>query len=102
MYKTIVQFLFNIELSSRVVGKGFSIVHGQGIVIRANSVIGDNVTIKHNVTIGDDIDFEKNLSLKGSIVADNCILSPGTALIGVELSEGTIVGANSTVTKDFF
>ena len=60
-YKLIVQIIFNVELPARVIcGKGLSIIHGQGIVVNGNSIIGDFVTIKHNVTIGASLNFETN------------------------------------------
>ena len=102
IYKIIVQFIFNIEIPSKVkIGKGFQIIHGQGIVINGDSEIGEFFTIKHNVTIGCKIDFENNTCIKNTVIGNNCIISPGAVLIGVVLANNIIVGANSVVTKDF-
>lgn len=75
---------------------GFKIRHPVGIVISGNSRIGENFTIAQNVTIG-----EKNDG--APIIYENCDIGAGAVLLGnIIISNNTIVGANSVVTKSTF
>lgn len=81
----------------------------------SNLVIGDNVLIGSRVTIVDhehgnysgsvqsspgSVPDERDLSFKPIVINDNCWLGEGVVILkGVTLPAGTIVGANSVVTK---
>ena len=72
-------------------------VHPVGIVIASEVKIGKNVKIYSNVTIG-------NKSRKTSeypIIGDDVIIFTGACIIGgINIGKGSIIGANTTVTKD--
>jgi serine O-acetyltransferase len=75
------------------IGKSLMIYHGFGLVVNGGSVIGDNVKLQHGVTLA--IKDGKN-----PIIGDNVVISPGSKIIGVNIGNNVLIGANSVVTKD--
>ena len=81
------------------IAPGLELPHPNGIVIGAGVVIGENCRIYQQVTIGG-----KNIgdSDHGRMpkIGNNCVLFAGCKVLGdIELGEGTVVGANSVLTK---
>jgi serine O-acetyltransferase len=100
------RFLTGIEIHpGAVIGRGFFIDHGLGVVIGETSVIGDNVTLYHDVTLGGiapslnsgaQVDQKRHPTL-----ADGVIVGSGAQVLGpITLGKGCRVGANSVVLKD--
>ena len=113
IFKSIIQ-LVNREYPTKTlikrglkVGKGFS--RQQGCFIDPSHcwliTIGDNVTFSIRVTV-----LAHDASMKQSLgyariakvnIDDNVFLGANTTILpGVHIGEGTIIGANSVVTKD--
>lgn len=80
-----------------VIGEGFFIDHGMGVVIGETSEIGDNVTLYHGVTLG-GVSLEKGKrhpTLEGDVV-----VGAGAKILGaITIGAGSRIGANSVVVK---
>ena len=98
------QTLFGVDIDPKAqLGPAMVIVHGFGIVIGNEVVIGGECVIFHGVTLGnkgtewvpcDDKDGQP-------IVGTNCILGAGAKLLGlISVGDNCIVGANAVVLKD--
>ncbi len=81
-----------------VIGKGFFIDHGCGVVIGETTVIKDNVMIYHGVTLGG----VENTSMKRHpTIENNVVIGCGAKILGnITIGENTKIGANSVVVKD--
>ena len=90
------RFLTGIEIHpGAVIGEGFFIDHGMGVVIGETSIIGKNCTIYHGVTLG-------GVSLlKGKrrpTLEDGVIVGVGARILGPHtIGAGSRVGAGSVV-----
>ena len=100
------RFLTGIEIHpGAVIGSGFFIDHGMGVVIGETSVVGDGVTLYHDVTLGgispaedstSQVDLKRHPTLE-----DDVIVGSGTQILGpITVGQGARVGANSVVLKD--
>ena len=75
-------------------GRGFVLVHSQGVVINGSVRGGDRIFIEHQVTIG----AERGTSPR---VGSDIFIGAGAKIIGaVTLGDGARVGANAVVTRD--
>ena len=84
---------FNCQIPyTTIIEEDVEIVHGIGIVLHQNSVIGGGTKIYQNVTIG---------NAKGPIVGRNCIIGAGACLLGnIKIGNNCSVGANAVVLND--
>ncbi len=90
-----------------VIGEGFFIDHGTGVVIGETSVIGNNVRIYQGVTLGAKsfpLDEEGN-PVKGikrhPIVHDDVIIYANATILGrITIGRGAIIGGNVWVSED--
>lgn len=95
----LVRFATGIEIHpGAVIGDGFFIDHGMGVVIGATTIIGRDVTLYQGVTLG-------GTSLKPGkrhpTLLDNVVVGVGAAILGdILVGEGAQVGAGSVVVKD--
>ena len=95
----IVRFATGIEIHpGAMIGEGFFIDHGMGVVIGATTIIGRNVTLYQGVTLG-------GTSLKPGkrhpTLLDDVVVGVGAAILGdILVGEGAHVGAGSVVVKD--
>ncbi|HEY1727501.1 MAG TPA: serine O-acetyltransferase [Candidatus Baltobacteraceae bacterium] len=95
----IVRFATGIEIHpGAMIGEGFFIDHGMGVVIGATTIIGRNVTLYQGVTLG-------GTSLKPGkrhpTLLDNVVVGVGAAILGdILVGENAHVGAGSVVVKD--
>jgi serine O-acetyltransferase len=88
-----------------VIGKGFFIDHGMGVVIGETTEIGDRVTLYHDVTLGGvapSIDSDSQRQQKRHPTLENdVIVGSGAQILGpVTIGRCARVGANAVVTKD--
>ncbi len=81
-----------------VIGKGFFIDHGTGVVIGETAVIGDNVTLYQGVTLGGT---GKEEGKRHPTLCDNVMVSAGAKVIGsFTIGENSKVGAGSVVLEE--
>jgi serine O-acetyltransferase len=80
-----------------VIGEGFFIDHGMGVVIGETSEIGNNVTMYHGVTLG-GVSLEKGK--RHPTIGDGVVIGAGAIVLGaIEVGKESRVGANAVVVK---
>jgi serine O-acetyltransferase len=92
-----------IDLSSGLrAGPGLLLVHGWGIVVNRDAMIGANVTLFNGVVIGrKDTISEAGRETAYPVVGDDVWIGPHAIVIGgVRIGDGAIVGPGAVVTKD--
>lgn len=78
-----------------VIGKGFFIDHGSGVIIGETTIIGDNVTLYQGVTLGGT---GKETGKRHPTLCDNVMVSAGAKIIGsFTIGENSKIGAGSVV-----
>ncbi len=81
-----------------VIGKGFFIDHGSGVIIGETTIIGDNVTLYQGVTLGGT---GKETGKRHPTLCDNVMVSAGAKIIGsFTIGENSKIGAGSVVLKE--
>jgi serine O-acetyltransferase len=93
------RFFTGVEIHpGAVIGKGFFIDHGMGVVIGETSEIGENVTIYHGVTLG-GTSFTKEK--RHPTIGNNVTIGAGAKILGpLTVGDNSKVGANSVVIRD--
>ena len=100
------RFLTGIEIHpGAVIGAGFFIDHGVGVVIGETSEIGNGVTLYHGVTLGGiapAVDSAAQARTKRHpSLADGVIIGSAAQVLGpITVGENARVGANAVVLKD--
>lgn len=100
------RFFTGIEIHpGAVIGTGFFVDHGMGVVIGETAEIGDRVTLYHDVTLGGvapSIDSHSQRDQKRHpTLCDDVIVGSGAQILGpVTVGRCARVGANAVVTKD--
>ena len=80
-----------------VIGKGFFIDHGHGVIIGETAVVGDNVTLYQGVTLGGT---GKEKGKRHPTIGNNVMISAGAKILGSFLvGENAKIGAGSVVVK---
>lgn len=81
-----------------VIGEGFFIDHGHGVVIGETAIIGDNVTLYQGVTLGGT---GKEQGKRHPTVGNNVMIGAGAKVLGsVTIGNNCKIGAGSVVLKD--
>ena len=81
-----------------VIGKGFFIDHGSGVIIGETTIIGDNVTLYQGVTLGGT---GKETGKRHQTLCDNVMVSAGAKVIGsFTIGENSKIGAGSVVLEE--
>ena len=81
-----------------VIGEGFFIDHGNGVVIGETTEIGNNVTLYQGVTLGGT---GKETGKRHPTVCDNVMISAGAKVLGsFTIGEGSKIGAGSVVLEE--
>jgi serine O-acetyltransferase len=81
-----------------IIGVGFFIDHGTGVVIGETAVIGDDVTLYQGVTLG-GTGFATGK--RHPTIEDNVTIGSGAKLLGpITVGHGAKIGANSVVITD--
>ncbi len=100
------RFATGIEIHpGAVIGAGFFIDHGMGVVIGETAEIGERVTLYHDVTLGGvspsiDSDIQRDQK-RHPTLEDDVIVGSGAQILGpVTVGRCARIGANAVVTKD--
>ena len=81
-----------------IIGKGFFIDHGSGVIIGETTIIGDNVTLYQGVTLGGT---GKETGKRHSTLCDNVMVSAGAKILGsFTIGENSKIGAGSVVLEE--
>lgn len=93
------RFFTGIEIHpGAVIGKGFFIDHGMGVVIGETSIIGDNVLLYQGVTLG-GTGIEKGK--RHPTIGNNVVIGAGAKILGnITIGDNSYIGANAVVIKD--
>jgi len=93
------RFFTGIEIHpGAVIGEGFFIDHGMGVVIGETSIIGKNVTIFHGVTLG-GVSAQKGK--RHPTIEDEVVIGAGAKILGnITIGSCSRIGANAVVVKD--
>ncbi|GAA0855814.1 hypothetical protein GCM10008916_02850 [Clostridium nitritogenes] len=94
--KVFVVLLFKVEIPfSCKVGKGFKLMHPNGIILHKNVIIGEYCTLYHQVTIGSNDKGDVN---KVANIGNNVYIGSGAKLIGnIVIGDNSKIGANAVV-----
>ncbi len=92
------RFLTGIEIHpAAVIGRGFFIDHGMGVVIGETAEIGDHVTLYQGVTLGGT---GKEPGKRHPTLGDHVIVGAGAKVLGAIIVGSHVrIGANSVVLK---
>ena len=90
------RFLTGIEIHpGAIIGNGFFIDHGMGVVIGETAEVGENVTLYHGVTLG-GVSTEKGK--RHPTIHDNVVVGAGAKILGaIDIGTSSRVGANAVV-----
>lgn len=93
------RFLTGIEIHpGAIIGTGFFIDHGMGVVIGETTEIGNDVTLYQGVTLGGT---GKNHGKRHPTIGDGVVVGAGAKILGpIVIAAGSKVGANSVVLKN--
>ena len=81
-----------------VIGKGFFIDHGNGVIIGETAVIGDNVTLYQGVTLGGT---GKEQGKRHPTIGNNVMISAGAKVLGsFKIGDNSKIGAGSVVLNE--
>lgn len=81
-----------------VIGKGFFIDHGSGVIIGETAIVGDNVTLYQGVTLGGT---GKECGKRHPTIKDNVMISAGAKILGsFTVGENSKIGAGSVVIEE--
>ena len=88
-----------------MIGCGFFVDHGSGVVIGETAIIGRNVTLYQGVTLGGvlpAVDSDAQRAVKRHPTLDHdVIVGSGAQILGdITVGKGAKVGGNSVVTRD--
>jgi serine O-acetyltransferase len=89
-------YLLGFSIPINVFGPGLSIAHYGTIVVNQSARVGANCRIHTGVNIGTDAGFSDS----APAIGDNCYIGPGAKLFGgLQIADGTVIGANAVVNK---
>jgi serine O-acetyltransferase len=95
----VVRFATGIEIHpGAMIGDGFFIDHGMGVVIGETTIVGRDVTLYQGVTLGGT---SLNAGKRHPTLLDNVVVGVGAAVLGdILVGENSQIGAGSVVVKD--
>ncbi|HEY64995.1 MAG TPA: serine O-acetyltransferase [Caldilineae bacterium] len=95
----IARWLTGIEIHpGAVIGPGFFIDHGMGVVIGETAEIGEDVTMYHGVTLG-GVSWKREK--RHPTIGNHVVIGAGAKILGpITIGDHTRIGANSVVVKD--
>lgn len=95
----LVRFATGIEIHpGAMIGDGFFIDHGMGVVIGETTIVGNNVTLYQGVTLGGT---SLNPGKRHPTLLENVVVGVGAAILGdILVGENSQIGAGSVVVKD--
>lgn len=95
----VARFFTGIEIHpGAVIGKGFFIDHGMGVVIGETTIIGDDVLLYQGVTLG-GTGMQKGK--RHPTIGNNVVVGTGAKVLGnITIGDNSYIGANAVVIKD--
>ena len=101
LYRLCIEWILGIEIPYKTkIGPGFTLYHGQALVINDGTIIGRNCTLRHSTTIGNKLLSTGEYS-NSPIIGDNVDIGSNVCIIGpISIGDNVKIGAGSVVTKD--
>ena len=95
----IARFITGIEIHpGAVIGRGFFIDHGMGVVIGETAIVGDNVLLYQGVTLGGT---GKECGKRHPTLGNNVVVGAGAKVLGnIEVGNNVRIGAGSVVLRN--
>lgn len=95
----IARFITGIEIHpGAVIGRGFFIDHGMGVVIGETVIVGDNVLLYQGVTLGGT---GKECGKRHPTLGNNVVVGAGAKVLGnIEVGNNVRIGAGSVVLRN--
>lgn len=95
----IARFITGIEIHpGAVIGQGFFIDHGMGVVIGETAIIGNDVLLYQGVTLGGT---GKESGKRHPTLGDNVVVGAGAKVLGnIEIGNNVRIGAGSVVLRN--
>ncbi len=96
-YKVLFNYVLGIDIpDTTIIGFGFNVFHGQGLIISSDTVIGNYVTVRQNTTIGNSVPGGGSPR-----IGDNVSIGANVVIIGnIRVGNNVTIGAGSVVVKD--
>ncbi len=93
------RLLTGIEIHpGAIIGRGFFIDHGMGVVIGETAEIGDNCTLYHGVTLGGTSWAKEK---RHPTLGNNVVVGSGAKILGpFKVGDDSKIGSNSVVVKE--
>jgi len=100
-YRVFIEWFLGVELPWKtIVGAGFRIDHGQGLIINDGTVFGIDCTVRNNTTIGNKRLTNGSYS-RSPIFGDNVDIGANAVIIGpIIIGNNVSIGAAAVVIKD--
>lgn len=94
----VARWLTGIEIHpGAIIGSGFFIDHGMGVVVGETAEIGDSVTLFQGVTLGGT---GKERGKRHPTVGNHVVIGAGAKILGaIRIGDNVKIGANSVVLK---
>ncbi len=101
LYQFISSWLLGIEIPAKTnIGYPFILLHGVGLVINADSVIGNGVIVRQGCCIGNKINADGSVSTAPNI-GNNVEFGANSQVIGpIIVANNVKIGAGAVVVKD--
>lgn len=93
------RFLTGIEIHpAALIGEGFFVDHGMGVVIGETAIIGNNVILFQGVTLGGT---GKEKGKRHPTIGNDVVVGAGAKILGnIKIGDNSYIGANAVVVKD--
>ena len=100
-YTLIVEWILGVELPwDTKVGQNLRLIHGVGLVVNHETIIGANCTLRHSTTIGNKKLPDSSYS-DSPHIGNNVDIGSNVVIIGaITVGDNAVIGAGSVVVKD--
>lgn len=97
LFKIFFNWILGIDVpDTTIIGKGFNVYHGQGLVINSQTIIGNNVIVRQNTTIGNS-----HYNGGSPIIQDNVDIGANSVIIGeITIGSNSVIAAGSIVIRN--
>jgi putative colanic acid biosynthesis acetyltransferase WcaB len=101
LYTIIAEWILGVELPCETqIGTNLKLLHGIGLVVNGNTIIGKNCILRHCTTIGNKQLGDGSYSTS-PVIGNNVDIGSNVVIIGaINIGDNAIIGAGSVVVKD--
>ncbi len=101
LYTLIIEWILGVEIPwDTNIGRNLKVLHGVGLVVNHETVIGANCTLRNSTTIGNKKLPDGSYSASPKI-GNNVDIGANVVIIGpITVEDNVVIGAGSVVVKD--